>query len=533
MLELSSTTVKPYVDSKIVFATATNRKHKEISLVDLKEKLLKEIYSLEDENSKVELIVELVSKVTNRGNKDLKVGKEVINNVLSVSSSYTKIKGLIEIYIYLDNREKANIEPIIIDLILAMEDKEAKFSLVDEFIEVPYLKFLPRDFADRIQGNFDLLEQVRLMGKHFSMWLAVLNDDYPQHYNLYKTEKTRIIDEAKTISNKTNKTYKYSVLLGLLEEFPLEKKEIAKISSLAFRLIKQASNNSNNILLKEKIKLLGFLPTGKKKQLALMLLEEISQTGQNLMDELENIISYLGYCCWKKAGVEKIFEIRDEAIKQVSDLIGFLHKYDKRDDQDNFEVVSFLTSKRFFEMVPYVWTELILDLIERINSPITKVDSLILLLAVKRSSSFKNKLIKQTLATLSLIEDEAERLILTVNLFKELKRKNRQRLIAKLLPEIAMLCNEPLKAELLVEILPYLTYKQAKEAFEVVEEIESAFNKAWASVAYVKYLAKGKGRQIIHNAIEVLEACAFPREKICLIKQLIRFGLSNQSDSDI
>lgn len=59
------------------------------------------------------------------------------------------------------------------------------------------------------------------------------------------------------------------------------------------------------------------------EQLALMLLEEISQTGQNLIDELENIITYLGYCCWKKAGEEKIFEIRDEAIKQVSDLVTY------------------------------------------------------------------------------------------------------------------------------------------------------------------------------------------------------------------
>ncbi|MFY9224875.1 MAG: hypothetical protein WAQ98_19540, partial [Blastocatellia bacterium] len=502
----------------------------------LKEKLLKEIYLLKDESSKVELIVELVSKVTNRWNKDHKghkdcnVGKEIIDNVLSVSSNYIKIKGLIEIYNYLDKLEEANIEPIIIDLILAMEGKEAKFSLMDEFIAFPYVKFLSRDLADRIKGNFDLLEQVCLMGKHFSVWLGVLHDDYPQHYNLYKTEKTRIIDEAKTI---TSKTYKYSVLLGLLEEFPLEKKEIAKISTLAFSVIKQAANNSNNILLKEKIKLLGFLPKGKKKQLALMLLEEISQTGQGLMDELENIINYLGYCCWRKAGKEKIFEIRDEAIKEVSDLIGFLHKYDKRDDQDNFEVISFLTSKRFFEMVPYIWTDLILDLIERINSPITKVDSLILLLCVKRSSSFKNKLIKQILGVLSLIEDEAERLILTVKLFKRLKRKNRQIVITKLLSEIAMLCNEPLKAELLVEMLPYLTYKQAKEAFEVVEEIESGFNRVWASVAYVKYLAKGKGGQIIHNAVEVLEACASAMEKICLIRQLIRFGLDNQSNSDI
>jgi len=207
MLELSSTSLKPYVDSEIVFATAINSKHKEI---DLKEQLLKEIYLLKDESSKVGLIVELVSKVTNRGNKDHKVGKDVIDNVLSVSSNYTKIKGLIEIYNYLDKLEEANIEPIIIDLILAMEGKEAKFSLMDNFIGVPYLKFLSRDLADRIKGNFDLLEQVHLMGNHFSMWLAVLNDDYPERYSLYKTEKSRIIGEAKTItnnfSNKPSKT---------------------------------------------------------------------------------------------------------------------------------------------------------------------------------------------------------------------------------------------------------------------------------------------------------------------------------------
>ncbi|MFY9224524.1 MAG: hypothetical protein WAQ98_17755, partial [Blastocatellia bacterium] len=79
MLELSSTvsasstSLRPYVESEIVFATATNSKHKEI---DLKEKLLKEIYLLKDESSKVELIVELVSKVTNRWNKDHKGHKD-------------------------------------------------------------------------------------------------------------------------------------------------------------------------------------------------------------------------------------------------------------------------------------------------------------------------------------------------------------------------------------------------------------------------------------------------------------------------
>ncbi|MFY9224540.1 MAG: hypothetical protein WAQ98_17835, partial [Blastocatellia bacterium] len=76
MLELSSTSSissRPYVDNEIVFVTAINSKHKEI---ELKEKLLKEIYLLKDESSKVELIVELVSKVTNRWNKDHKGHKD-------------------------------------------------------------------------------------------------------------------------------------------------------------------------------------------------------------------------------------------------------------------------------------------------------------------------------------------------------------------------------------------------------------------------------------------------------------------------
>lgn len=533
MLELSSTatasstSLRPYVESEIVFASATNSKDKEI---DLKEKLLKEIYSLEDESSKIELIVELVSKVTNRWNKDHKghkVGKEIIGNVLSVSSNYTKIKGLIEIYNYLDKLEKANIEPIIIDLILAMENKKAKFSLVDEFIEVPYLKFLPRDLADRIQGNFELLEQVRLMGKHFSMWLAVLNDDYPQHYSLYKTEKSRIIDEAKTI---TNNTYKYSVLIRLLEEFPLEKEEKTEISTLALGVLWQLSNSKqkgSTISVKDKIKLMPLLTKEQNKVFSSQVYSEIMKEHQiNSLEKLETLLTFSRYCYRRfENGIED-YELSDKTEREIANTLDYLCNDKGRQDQEHFALIKFLIRRTCLGKRAIALTE-------NIKCQITKVDASLFILLGLEKNKLKEDFVSQTLKMLSSIGETEKRLILSIRLVRHLKGKRKKSFIASLMAQISLLLDEAKKAELLANLLPYLTYKQAKEAFEVVEEIESGFNRAWASVAYVKYLAKGKSRQIIHNATEVLEACASPIEKICVMKQLIRFGLDNQSNSDI
>ena len=464
--------------------------------------------------------------------------KEAFSMVLSLEDSLSKGLAIIEFLPYLTTQYIKMGRIAVLKCVKALIGREDKTSLMQAFIKqlqqqegrpccFEHLMEVSGDLALIIKEDFEVGGQILLQGECIKLLY---------YYVLNPEEKKRLLEKVKSINVPTEK---YLLLLSLLEEFPLEQEEISELACLALSTlstlddnVKKSNSTEKNTLatvtlkvkLKDKIRLLSFLDVAENKKFGKQVYEEISQTYQSLANRLETLNTFASYySCKEFQAVDRADELNLSAMKDIVSVVSFLCENTERQDEEYYEVVEFLAARVFFKSF---WADEAIQIMQNIKSPIIKVDAGLLLLSkLDRVDSLHKKLIAQVLNTIDLIANEQERIILTIRLLEHVSKKKQQLIAASLIEQIGLLLDEVSKAELLVGVLPYLTPRLRKEAFEIVESIRSEFDRTWVCIAFAPYLTQGTKQQVIQDGLDLIDKLASPNKKSLIIKQLIKFGL--------
>lgn len=533
---------------------------------DLEGKVLSHISGFSDSN-KAELLGIAAPKLKSE------TLAEAFAMLMSVENSLTKGLALVSFLPYLEKKDLGVATKTIFSCIEAVVSQEEKFDLASKFIKqleenIEYSKFpnelyiikLPETIALMIKNGFSLNQQIILEGQAYRLmgWERPL-----KYYSSYPEEKTRFLEAAKAADKPKDK---YLILLSLLKHFPLEQNEIAELANLALETLEQQSDSqksnenddlseNDSITIENKIELLRFLPTGKSQDaveqryesFAVLLHKEISQTKQSLIDEIISLKLFLRAYSLEftldnhNCGEDVLDHLSWLEGHQLYDRGRGLKLNGKNTQQECYKLLNLLAKGEWIDEEGFPHS---LWLIEQIKDPIIKLDALVLLLeAIKRNlqqplewplSSFylrlkketRQQAIEQAFNTLSLIEveDKEESLLLTISLLPYLSPSPKKKIAANLLSEIALVSNEVKKAELLVELLPYLNSELRREAFNLAQRVNKQTDRAWTLTSFAPYLSHSQKQKILKQAIERLEKSTPTVEKVLLIKQLIRCG---------
>lgn len=219
--------------------------------------------------------------------------------------------------------------------ITKLKSEKAKVETFESFS----LESAIKDLVIRVSGcDFELKDKISLIGMLFDLSGKDKSHQLIAMQEYYKDELVKSINGIKDPKEK------YLALLRMLENFPLEEKELNLLISLALNSLKESSANS--IRFKDKVSLLAFLPTRN----------------------LKNVTSYYGR--------SNKLNLSPEEIRL--DVCG-VDFFDCESEQDYryFEVVEFLMEQASFNY----WVKDSLAIIEKIKSPVTKADAIILVLS--------------------------------------------------------------------------------------------------------------------------------------------------------
>jgi len=528
--------------------------------MDLVDEILTRINRLEDED-KAGLLALIAPKLS----EDNLL--EALGRVLSLQDNLYLSKGLalIAFLPYLPTTELTQVSKEILKCIWIAKNKPKradKLELVNSFLNqlerhkrridwFGYLIEISQEIPLSLKVGFGFDERVALAGKSFK--LMYFHDCY-KHYSLYDKEKAYLLEIAKKLDDPITK---YLLLLGLLEHYPLSEREISKIARQALKALKALSfslelknelndkvnvgdinvdgtdNNkhSDTVALKEQIKLLYFLPRREKKLLLSSLCREIAANTQRQI-QLGDLVYLLGYTCAKKTGgIERNWPVVKETEKYINDLIDYFYEEEVNCDQQYFDLIKFLTGPTFNEVYGRMWSDVVMKLVQDIKCPITKADALLLMLEKTKVAQLKMTLNLKLSKTIKLIPDKVEELNFRIKNLSHFQKESQQETAAKILAEIALLpsTNEAMKAEFLVEVLPYLTPTKRREAFLVANTIENEFDRTWATIGFTNYLTKDKKRKVIKSGLNIIDSASSDEDKVLLIKQLIKYSLPTSS----
>lgn len=472
--------------------------------------------------------------------------KEAFNMVLRLEGSLSKGLALIDFLPYLIEWDSKIIAGGEILKCINKVDKKEKIELIEKLI--PQLEWqkkatvgwsacltnLWQDLALIVKNSceFELKEQVSLEGKSFN--LMYWNDAY-KHYSLYPQEKKRLLEEIKATQNSTEK---YLALLAMLKDFPLEEEEINDLACLTLEVLTQQVSQNNNgdrtdVNLQQKLELLAFLPKEHHKNFGKKLYDELckNQDPNNLLNDIINSSIFVkNYRFDTEEDAHSCYVVGD-----INNALDYVSNFCQKTDEEYFELVVLLTSEKWTTDLGWreIWTNDVLVLIERIKSPIMQANALLLLLERTKPGKLKREIVKQTLSTLFSINDEIEVVMLTSKLLKHLSRVAKKDVLPKLMTEIAFPWNEAQQAELLVGLLPYLTPKLRKKAFEMALSIGNYFDTVWVCIAFAPYLTQQMRERVIQDGFNVLNKPAYTitfSQKALMLKQLIHYGLGSANE---
>jgi hypothetical protein len=520
----------------------------EVKAFCLESEILSKIRSL-PESEQAQLLALAAPKL-----KDEKL-IEALNMVLSLKDGLLKGLALIDFLACLEKVDmivgaRAATEEIF-NSIEAIVEKQHKISLTQSFIKqlnklqlyrsksswFNYLIDVSQKLALFIKNNFGLQEQIVLEGQSFKL---VYWHDLYKHYSLYPIEKKRLTQAVKSINNPVEK---YLALLALLKEFPLAQEEISELTCLALEVLREVSsensadsNDKSKIKLEEKIRLLAFLPKEYHKSFGKELYDELCKSPEPIVDDIINSSIFAKYydCDTAEQNWEQ-FDYSSYAASNIDNALHYVCNFCEKSDEEYFELITLLTSDRWINVLGWseVWTSDVLALTKRIKSPITQVDALLLVLEKITPGKLKREILEQTLNTIALIKDGIENITLTIKLLKYLNKSDRNKTVSKLMVELTFPWDEAAQAELLIDLIPYLTPKLRKQAFDIALSIGNYFDTIWACIAFAPYLTQEMRGRVIQDGFNVLNKPAYSitfNQKALMLKQLIHYGLGSANE---
>jgi hypothetical protein len=451
----------------------------------------------------------------------------IIDFLFSLKDKFDTREALREILKFIANSENKEEKLLAIEaFITKAKAKKAKVERFDSFS----LESAIKDLVIRVNGcDFELKDKINLIGRLFDL---AEKDKSHQLIAMQEYYKDELI---KSINSLENSSEKYLALLGMLKSFPLEEKEISELACFALGVLREGNsekpnddNGRSSVRLEEKVRLLGFLPKQHHKSFGKELYEELCKSEEPIVNDIINISLFVNnYYCDTREENWDLFDLGGYAIGNIYHALDYVCNCSRKNDYEYFALVELLTSEKWTEDLGWseIWISDVLELVKSMKFPIMQVDSLLLLLEKIKPSKLKKEIVNQSLKRISLIEEQAERIMLTSKLIKYLPKKTGQKILCQYIEKLKCCWNKRSKAELLMALLPCLTGKLRNEAFCVANNISNEFDKSWACVGFAPYLSKSKKRQVISDGLSLIERPISVSKKTLLIKQIIKFGL--------